>query len=108
MPLVRGISVCASFTLKDANQADALRTAYAELAAAEPMLELKDDTPKLTGIIGTNIARLSISIEGTRAVAFCAIDNLCRGASGQALQNLNRALGLPETLGLEAPGMAPI
>jgi N-acetyl-gamma-glutamyl-phosphate reductase len=42
-----------------------------------------------------------------RAVAIGTIDNLGKGAAGQALQNMNVALGLPETAGLEAVGVYP-
>ena len=42
-----------------------------------------------------------------RAVAVAAIDNLGKGAAGQAIQNANLMLGLPETAGLTACGIAP-
>ncbi len=42
-----------------------------------------------------------------RAVAIAAIDNLGKGAAGQAVQNMNAALGWPETLGLESVGIYP-
>jgi N-acetyl-gamma-glutamyl-phosphate reductase len=42
-----------------------------------------------------------------RAVVVCALDNLVKGAAGQAIQNANLMLGLPETAGLTAHGVAP-
>lgn len=118
-PLVRGISVTASFRIRDdlCRGADnAVSQSLAEdfvgsvrgFATAEPMLRWSDSPPGLAGVIGTNLARLGASVEGGRAVVFCTIDNLCRGASGQALQNLNRVLGLDETLGLTLPGLNPM
>jgi len=107
-PIVRGITVTATFRLKSIADADAFAQAYATFAASEPMIELVSDTPRLAGVIGTNLVRVSTAVEGERAVAFSAIDNLTRGASGQALQNLNRVLGFEETLGLTAPGLYPV
>jgi N-acetyl-gamma-glutamyl-phosphate reductase len=40
-------------------------------------------------------------------IAMAALDNLVKGASGQAIQNMNVMLGLPEELGLRAPGLYP-
>jgi N-acetyl-gamma-glutamyl-phosphate reductase len=50
----------------------------------------------------TNICRIHLAVDGEagRIVVFAAIDNLWKGASGQAIQNLNLMLGLPETEGL--------
>lgn len=108
VPIVRGITVTASLILKSAADGLALTAAYRDLCANEPMLAfLESGTPRFAGITGTNIARLAVSVQGDQAVAFCAIDNLCRGASGQAIQNLNRVLGWPETLGLQAAGLFP-
>lgn len=106
-PIVRGISVTATFRLMSAAEADAFADTYRVFAAAEPMLRWSEAPPRLAGLIGTNLARLSVAVEGRRAVAFCALDNLCRGAAGQAIQNLNRVLGLDETTGLTLPGPVP-
>ncbi len=46
-------------------------------------------------------------IDSGRIVVTCAIDNLGKGAAGQAVQNANLMLGLPETAGLSADGVAP-
>jgi N-acetyl-gamma-glutamyl-phosphate reductase len=42
-----------------------------------------------------------------RVIIISAIDNLVKGAAGQAIQNMNIMLGLPETMGLEAPAVYP-
>jgi len=106
-PLVRGIHVTATFRLKQDHGAAELVGAVKAFASRESMLRWTDDPPGLTGVIGSNLARLSAVVEGRRAVVFCTIDNLTRGASGQALQNLNRVLGLPEGMGVNLPGLAP-
>jgi len=107
-PLVRGISVTASFRLKDGASGEQFVEGVRAFVMREPMLRWSASPPGLAGVIGTNLARMSATVEGRRAVVFCAIDNLTRGASGQALQNLNRVLGLPETMGLTLPGMNPM
>lgn len=106
-PLVRGISVTATFTLKAGVSANDFQAAHRDLASAEPMLSWAGEPPKLTPVLGTNLAAIGSQVVGQRAVVYCAIDNLTRGASGQALQNLNRVCGLPETTGLLLPGMHP-
>jgi N-acetyl-gamma-glutamyl-phosphate reductase len=106
-PIVRGISVTATFRLTPDADPDAFVEAYRTFASSEAMLRWSDSPPRLAGLIGTNLARLSVAVDGRRAVAFCALDNLCRGAAGQAIQNLNRVLGLDETLGLTLPGPVP-
>jgi N-acetyl-gamma-glutamyl-phosphate/LysW-gamma-L-alpha-aminoadipyl-6-phosphate reductase len=114
-PLVRGISVTAFFRLKadgDATSttasAERFRAAYRDFCAREPMLRHGNTPPGLAGVIGTNLAALATSVDGANAVAFCAVDNLCRGASGQALQNLNRIHGHAEETGLLLPGLSPM
>jgi N-acetyl-gamma-glutamyl-phosphate reductase len=49
----------------------------------------------------TNRALVQVAVVNDRVLAFCAIDNLWKGAAGQAVQDLNLMLGLPETEGLE-------
>jgi N-acetyl-gamma-glutamyl-phosphate reductase len=49
----------------------------------------------------TNRATVYVTVVGDRVLSFCAIDNLWKGAAGQAVQDLNLMLGLPETEGLE-------
>ena len=49
----------------------------------------------------TNRCRIHVSVVGGRVVVLAAIDNLWKGAAGQAVQDLNLMLGLPETEGLE-------
>jgi N-acetyl-gamma-glutamyl-phosphate reductase len=77
--------------------------------ASEPFVRVVDAPPRLSDVVDTNECRISVH-EGAagRVVVFSAIDNLLKGAAGQALQNLNLALGLDETAGLPVlqPGRA--
>ena len=57
--------------------------------------------PRLSEVEATNLCLLSVHAGAPgRAVVFSALDNLVKGAAGQAIQNLNLAAGLPETAGL--------
>lgn len=78
------------------------RTAY----AGEPFIEVTPDQPTLKDVVHRNVVRVSATpLAGTRTpmlLVTSAIDNLLKGAAGQALQNANLMLGLDETAGLPA------
>jgi N-acetyl-gamma-glutamyl-phosphate reductase len=76
------------------------RELYEAAYADEPFVELVDDPPRTRDVRDTNGARVQVTVVNERVLAFCAIDNLWKGAAGQAVQNLNLMLGLPETEGL--------
>ena len=79
-----------------------LRSLYEERYADEPFVELAREPPGVRDVRDTNFCRVHVSLdEAGKALAFAAIDNLWKGAAGQAIQNLNLMLGLPETEGLE-------
>jgi N-acetyl-gamma-glutamyl-phosphate reductase len=80
---------------------DAARELYEAAYADEPFVELVDEPPRTRDVRDTNRARVQVTVVNERVLAFCAIDNLWKGAAGQAVQNLNLMLGLPETEGLE-------
>ena len=73
---------------------------YAERYADEPFVELVDEPPGVRDVRDTNVCRMHVSLDAAgRALVFAAIDNLWKGAAGQAIQNLNLMLGLPESGG---------
>jgi N-acetyl-gamma-glutamyl-phosphate reductase len=76
---------------------DLYRTAYAD----EPFIDLADEPPGTDDVRETNRCRIHVSVVGGRVVVLAAIDNLWKGAAGQAVQDLNLMLDLPETEGLE-------
>jgi N-acetyl-gamma-glutamyl-phosphate reductase len=82
--------------------------AYAEAYDGEPFVTVHEPgrMPATAEVTGTNRAHVGLAVDeatGTLVVA-CVIDNLLKGASGQAVQCANLALGLPESEGLESPG----
>ncbi len=89
--------------------ADALRERLEATYATSPAVAVLAEgvTPELSRVQGTDAAELAVF--GDRAtnhvVVICAIDNLGKGAAGQAVQNANLALGLPETAGLRLSGV---
>jgi len=103
LPLDQGEMVSCYVTLND-DDGMAVRAVFEEAYADEPFVELADRPPGVRDVRDTNVARIyPVADERTgKAFVFCAIDNLWKGASSQAVQNLNLMLGLPETLGLDA------
>ena len=74
---------------------------YGEAYADEPFIDLVDEPPGTDDVRETNRCRIHVTMVGERVIALAAIDNLWKGAAGQAVQDLNLMLGLPETEGLE-------
>jgi N-acetyl-gamma-glutamyl-phosphate reductase len=76
---------------------------------AEPFVVVTDRPPSTKATLGANTAHVTVRADERTGslVAICAIDNLTKGASGQAVQCANLALGLPETTGLPAVGLYP-
>jgi N-acetyl-gamma-glutamyl-phosphate reductase common form len=106
-PLVRGIhaTVHARLARPCPDLQGLLRRAY----EGRPFVRVLDDPPELAAVVGTNFAHLHAAARdnGETAIVTCTIDNLVKGAAGQAVQAMNLALGLPETAGLEFPGIYP-
>jgi N-acetyl-gamma-glutamyl-phosphate reductase len=63
--------------------------------------------PSLAAVRGSNFCDVMVESEGLRVVAVSAIDNLVKGASGQAIQNMNLMCGFREQDGLVGAGMLP-
>ncbi len=80
------------------------RRAYASAYAGSPFVRVVegDRVPSVAAVTGTNDAELRVDVLGNAVRVICAIDNLGKGAAGQAVQNLNIMLGYPEETGLHA------
>ena len=110
VPMTRGIlSTCtARPAVSGLSTADLLER-YRAYYADDPFVVVTDDPPQTKSTLGANTAQVTVRFDprtGT-VLAMGAIDNLVKGASGQAVQALNLVLGLPETTGLPMVGMAP-
>ncbi len=80
---------------------------YEERYRDEPFVRMREGTPALRHVVRTNFCDIAVHRRGARVVVLTAIDNLVKGMAGQAIQNLNLMLGLPETTGLLYPGANP-
>ena len=104
VPLQRGISetiYVKTGTLPLPSQAG-LESLYGEFYAGETFVEVAGAPPQLKDVAGTNYCRIypHVDARAGRVVVISVIDNLMKGASGQAVQNMNVMLGLPEHEGL--------
>lgn len=106
-PMPRGI--LATCTARTTASAADLRDALAGAYDGEPFVHVLPEGrwPHTAATIGSNACHLQVATDGTRAIVVAALDNLGKGAAGQALQCANLVLGLPETAGLTANGVAP-
>jgi N-acetyl-gamma-glutamyl-phosphate reductase len=102
LPLDQGLLASCFVTPTRELEAAELRSLYAERYADEPFVELWEEPPGVRDVRDTNLCRVHVALDerSGRALCFAAIDNLWKGAAGQAIQNLNLMLGLDETEGL--------
>jgi N-acetyl-gamma-glutamyl-phosphate reductase len=110
-PMPRGILATCTARLAAAVEDSDLRGVLADAYDAEPFVHVLDEGqwPHTAATAGSNSCQLQVAVDASagRAIVVAALDNLGKGAAGQALQNANLALGLPETLGLPVDGVAP-
>ncbi len=111
IPVIRGIQTTShSFLIKDITT-DELREVYEKEYGNEYFIKLMDkgEIPHLSSVRGSNFVHIGgFEIDETgRIVMLSAIDNLVKGASGQAIQNMNILLGLDESTGLKHFGLHP-
>jgi N-acetyl-gamma-glutamyl-phosphate reductase len=112
-PMARGILATCTARLASASAEDGarLRDALAAAYAGEPFVHVLPEGrwPSTGATLGSNAAHLQVAADAHagRAVVICALDNLGKGAAGQAVQIANLMLGLPETAGLSAYGVTP-
>lgn len=110
-PMPRGILSCAAARPTRAVTAEEVRHVLAAAYDGEPFVRLlpAGSQPQTAATLGSNAAHLQAAVDEDtgRVLVTCALDNLGKGAAGQAIQNANLMLGLPETAGLSANGVAP-
>jgi N-acetyl-gamma-glutamyl-phosphate reductase len=110
-PMPRGIlATCTAKVARGVTHVD-LRAALCAAYDPEPFVHVLPDGsfPATAATLGSNAVHLQVALDEAvgRAIVVVAEDNLVKGAAGQAVQNANLALGLPETTGLTALGVAP-
>ena len=111
VPMPRGILATCSAPLTVGVSATDLREAYLKAYDAEPFVRVlpEGEWPQTKAVHGSNACHLQVTVDEAagRVVVVGAIDNLAKGTAGGAIQSMNLALGLDETLGLTSLGLAP-
>jgi len=115
IPMTRGI-LCTCYAPLNAGALplggvvqDALREIYGDFYAGEPFVRVVDSPPATKQTRGNNMCLVypTVDVRTERLVVVSVLDNLVKGAAGQAIQNMNAMLGFPETLGLDMPALYP-
>ncbi|MCA1819416.1 MAG: hypothetical protein LC620_05100, partial [Halobacteriales archaeon] len=106
VPMNRGL--LATVYLPTGAGADAVKAAYAQAYAGSPFVRCVAE-PDTSHVRGSNFADVCVDVDPASGllVARCAIDNLVKGGSGAAIQNMNLTLGLPPQTGLDRVAGGP-
>jgi len=104
VPMTRGMLACVYATLKE--ECDPLKM-MEEFYAGRGFVRVRNAPPHTKMTSGTNFADVFAARHGNSLVAMCAIDNLMRGASSQAMVNANIMMGLDEGLGIPVIAYVP-
>jgi len=111
VPMPRGILATCTAPVAAGVTTSQAREAYSAAYADEPFVHLLPQGvwPQTQAVLGSNAVHLQVVVDETagRLVAVGAVDNLTKGTAGAAVQCMNLALGLDETTGLSAIGLAP-
>ncbi|HWU31687.1 MAG TPA: N-acetyl-gamma-glutamyl-phosphate reductase [Marmoricola sp.] len=110
-PMPRGILATCTASILDGVGVSQIRATYEAAYAEEPFIHMlpEGQWPTTQAVLGANSIQLQLAVDEAagRLVVVGAIDNLTKGTGGAAVQCLNLALGLPETMGLNSIGVAP-
>ena len=107
LPVARGIFASIYTELKTAMEEDEVRRLFADFYRDQFFVRLVKGSPDINWVKTTNFCDLGFAVRGRQLVVFSAIDNLVKGAAGQAVQNMNLMFGLDEKTGLMLPGSNP-
>ena len=111
LPLFRGILSSIHLRPAKGQNADSLRTELASHYQDSPFVQILGEgqgSPCLGEVQGTNLCRIAVLPHGDRCVLVSTLDNLIKGAAGQAIQNFNLVMGLDETSGLPRGSTLPM
>lgn len=109
VPMNRGILATCYSTLIDKLSTEELINMYKEFYKDEYFVKIVNESPETRWVRGSNLCHIGIKVDErtNRVIVVSAIDNLIKGAAGQAVQNMNIMFNLKETMGLEFLSMAP-
>lgn len=109
IPIARGILSTVYARLNSSLDSSSLRRVYQDYYAEEEFVHVarEGELPETKWVRGTNRCFLGVTTNEGKVVIVSVIDNLVKGAAGQAVQNMNLLFGLPENAGLKQPGIYP-
>lgn len=107
LPVSRGIFASCYMETKANLTNEDLKNIYSRFYDGAFFVRLVDGSPDINWVKNTNFCDIGMFSNGNQIVVFSAIDNLVKGAAGQAVQNMNLMFGLPETTGLIFAGGNP-
>ncbi|MDR0782978.1 MAG: N-acetyl-gamma-glutamyl-phosphate reductase [Propionibacteriaceae bacterium] len=111
VPMSRGILATCSLPLPTPVSEAEVRAVYEAFYASEPFVTLMPTgvSPTTAAVLGSNMVQIQVAVDAAagRLIVLSAIDNLTKGTAGGAIQSMNIALGLDETMGLPRQGVAP-
>lgn len=107
LPVARGIFASIYAEANRELKEDELRSLYTDYYRDSFFVRLVNGSPDINWVKTTNFCDLGFAARGRQVVIFSAIDNLVKGAAGQAVQNMNLMFGLDETTGLKLVGTNP-
>ena len=102
-PHFRGLSITTNMLLNQPLRLEQVESLYRDFYQNEQFIEIMTETPWLSHVANTPNAQIGgfrLSDDGRRLVVVSVLDNLLKGAASQAMQNINLAFGLPETMGI--------
>lgn len=107
LPVARGIFASIYVETKAQQGEEGLHNLYTDFYRDSFFVRLVKGSPDINWVKTTNFCDLGFAVRGRQVVVFSAIDNLVKGAAGQAVQNMNLMFGLEETTGLMLVGTNP-
>ncbi len=107
LPVARGIFSSIYVESKRELTVDGLRALFAEFYRESAFVRLVKGSPDINWVKTTNFCDIGFAVRGRQVVVFSALDNLVKGAAGQAVQNMNLMFDLDETTGLMSAGTNP-
>jgi N-acetyl-gamma-glutamyl-phosphate reductase len=107
VPMTRGILATIYLDPRAGVPAADIVTVYRDFAAAEPFVRYEESSPSTKSVVGSNVAAINCTAQGDTVVVTVAIDNLVKGAAGQAVQAMNVRFSRPEAEGLRVSSTWP-
>ena len=107
LPVARGIFASVYVETKEEMTTDEVREVFERFYKDSFFVRLVEGSPDINWVKTTNFCDIGVAVRGRQLVVFSALDNLVKGAAGQAVQNMNLMAGLDEKSGLVLTGSNP-